>query len=243
MPSTQLRDLLLLVIGSLVAAQGAFNVKPYNVEQACNDLGSSRNNTLSWTYADCVDVWTRFTEGFDKSAMRKSSAIGIWKKTADELRRNGSPCLLVGSPPNDGMGSTTIRIMYAWIFAEEMGCDWVTPDWGESRAGLGSGEVKYCHPVVPKEIWKKLSREDMKPYSRCTTVDLLEFFNFRVSSFDVPEGGTNMLQVGWTRSPRDGSDLQIIVVPWIHERSICMESKDATIDPLQDGSMPEALKD
>lgn len=161
-------------------------------EQACSDFatGVSYHGPASWTFDHCLDVWSRYTSTVPNGLHLRLPTVDTWRQTASEMRRLGSPCLVAAEPTSDGAGSSTIRHLATWIFAQEMGCDWVTPDWGKKRVDGGNGTVIYCHRTATTEemdLTKPL--EELKALRRCSVIDWLAYFQFGVPSVAMPEGG------------------------------------------------------
>lgn len=150
---------------------------------ACRDFDDPRfAGSLSWTFADCVNVWTTFLQTLPGRCITRPRHVDIWLNTADDLKQAGVPCLLGSSAAADGVGSSTIRHISTWIFAKEMGCDWVTPSWG--RKQLAGGAVRYCHwNVDPSVIGKQEAAKD-RP---CMLVDWLSYFNMGIPSRALPD--------------------------------------------------------
>lgn len=160
-------------------------------EAACADFAATgRYPGSSWTLDACIDVWKRFTASVPPGLQRRLLHADIWRPVASELRRVGSPCLVASEPTSDGAGSSTIRHVAAWIFAEEMGCDWATPDWGKDHVDGGNGTVMYCHrTATTDELDLSKPRAELNAMRRCSIVDWLAYFQFGVPSVDKPETG------------------------------------------------------
>eukprot|EP00752_Nemacystus_decipiens_P015660 g13975.t1 len=116
----------------------------------------------------------------------------IWGDTGTELRRAGSPCLVASRPAPDGVGSSTIRHLATWIYAEQMGCDWVTPDWGKEHVGPANETAEmYCHrAATSEEMDLSKPRTELEAMRRCSVVDWLSYFQFDAPSMELPEGET-----------------------------------------------------
>lgn len=164
-------------------------LNPVGPADVCSDFAAGRFSGLPWTYDDCIDVWTHFegTIGYKPH----HPEVDIWRDTALELRREDTPCLLGSVTGGDGLGSTTIRHVATWILAEEMGCDWLTPDWGKKKARGGDGEaVRYCHAIVPRDERESPTHAGgVTGLSRCTVVDWLSYFQFDKPSVSSPSSG------------------------------------------------------
>ena len=158
-------------------------------EEACADFATGSYPGSSWTLDSCVDVWTRFTRIVPNGLQRRLPDVDIWSPVAAELRRVGSPCLVSSEPTSDGAGSSTIRHLATWIFAEEMGCDWVTPDWGKKHVEGGNGTVVYCHrTATTQELDLSKPAKELQALRRCSVIDWLAYFQFDVPSVSLPEG-------------------------------------------------------
>lgn len=152
-----------------------------------NSPGSSFS---SWTFETCLDVWKRFASTIPNGYQQRSPLVDTWRETASELRRAGSPCLVATDGKSDGAGSTTIRHLSAWVFAREMGCDWVTPGWGKKNLDRGNGTTMYCHrAATAEEMDLSKPTAELQALRRCALVDWLSYFQFGVPSVRLPEGG------------------------------------------------------
>ncbi|CAM9391985.1 unnamed protein product, partial [Scytosiphon promiscuus] len=155
----------------------------------CDDFTAGRYPDLAWTLEDCLDIWAEFEVSLGRS--HHYPEVDLWKDTALELRQRGSPCLLGSIPGGDGVGSTAIRHVATWIFAEEMGCDWLTPEWGKNKGADADGSIKYCHAIVPLEERRSPANTSGVPgMARCTVVNWLSYFQFGKSSASWPSGGS-----------------------------------------------------
>lgn len=174
---------------------------------ACVDFapgpGSSPVSS-SWTLDDCTEVWRRFAVAMPNLFQNRLPHVDLWRETTAELRRAGSPCLVASNPNFDGAGSVTIRHLAAWIYSEQMGCDWVTPDWGGRKVAMGNGTmaVAYCHRVATKqemvtkqEMLLTKSADELLEENRCLVIDWLSYFQFGVPSVSLPETGTVVVEV------------------------------------------------
>lgn len=174
------------------------------------DFAAGSYPDSSWTLDACIDVWTRYARTVPSGLQRRLPHVDIWRKAASELRRVGSPCLVASEPTSDGAGSSTVRHLATWIFAEEMGCDWVTPDWGKKHVDGGNGTVVYCHrTATTQEMDLSKPNKELRVLRRCAVIDWLAYFQFNVPSVSRPiEGKIKVIQasVAWqmklTTSPR-----------------------------------------
>ncbi|CAN0180876.1 unnamed protein product [Scytosiphon promiscuus] len=165
---------------------------PVGPAEVCRDFSATRYPASAWTFDECVGVWSHFegTIGYNPH----HPEVDLWKDTALELRQKGSPCILGSVPGGDGVGSTTIRHVATWIFAEEMGCDWLTPDWGKRKLRKKHDDdgdvVRYCHAVLPSGERNHPYAENVTALTRCAVVDWLSYFQFDKSSVSPPANGS-----------------------------------------------------
>lgn len=106
-------------------------------------------------------------------------------------RLPGSPCLVESTLPTDGVGSMTMRHLAAWMFAEEVGCDWVLPNWGTTRDSAdGDGTSLYCHTAATTDEEQRgfnASAEEVETIlHRCSVTNWLEYFNFKATAVELP---------------------------------------------------------
>ena len=158
----------------------------------CSDFADGHFAGLSWTFDECIEVWTAFRDNLPSSLAIRPPHVDLWKTTADELRREGKPCMLTSflnsysNAHGVGVGSTTMKHLATWIFAEELGCDWVTPSWTSFSMTRKNETAAYCHWMTDKAS-RNASSVLEKP---CVSVNWLAYFNLGVPSTDLPEGIT-----------------------------------------------------
>lgn len=157
---------------------------------ACRDFADSRfTGLLPWTLDMCLHVWESYRYIIGKRYYTRPPQVDFWRATADDLRRAGSPCLLTSLPTGDGVGSATIRHFSNWILAREMGCDWITPEWGNLRSRTGTDDLVYCHSIASTAARANFTnRDEFTQNRKCTVVNWLLFFNLRIPSTDLPKG-------------------------------------------------------
>lgn len=83
-----------------------------------------------------------------------------------------------------------MRNLATKIFSAEVGCDWLTPSWGETD---GSGETVYCHSAATYEQrergFKNATLDEVETMAhRCSVMNWMEYF--RMSSVEVPANST-----------------------------------------------------
>lgn len=173
--------------------------QPRGIEasEACVDFGPGGHPGSSWTLEDCIEVWENFALTVPNGLQKRLPHVDLWRETSAELRQAGSPCLVAPNPTSDGAGSSTIRHLAAWIYSEQMGCDWVTPDWGKKQVGGGNGTaVMYCHrTATTEEMDLSKPAEELQSMRRCSVIDWLSYFQFDVPSVSLPESGTVFVEV------------------------------------------------
>ena len=167
----------------------------------CSDFADGHFAGLSWTFDDCIEVWTAFRDNLSRGLVIRPPHVDLWKTTAAELRRAGKPCMLASflnsysNAHGVGIGSTTMKHFATWILAEETGCDWVTPSWTSFNATRKNETATYCHSVADKTTRGASSTVLDRP---CVSVNWLAYFNFGVPSVDLPEGITlKSVTVSW----------------------------------------------
>lgn len=191
---------LVFLLGSVFLRSTPATGQPSGIEasEACADFApGGYPGSASWTLDDCIEVWEHFALTVPNGLQRRLPHVDLWRDTSAELRREGSPCLVASNPTSDGAGSSTIRHLATWIYSEQMGCDWVTPDWGKKQVAGGNGTaVMYCHRTATnQEMDLSKPAEELQSMRRCSVVDWLSYFQFDVPSVSLPESGTVIVQV------------------------------------------------
>lgn len=161
--------------------------------EACADFATeSPYRGSSWTLDDCVEVWENFRRTVPIGLHCRLPVVDLWGDAGEKLRQAGSPCLVASKPTTDDVGSSTMRHLATWIYAEQMGCDWVTPDWGKRHVSEGNGTtVMYCHRAATnQEMDLSKPSTELQSMRRCSVVDWLSYFQFNVPSVELTEGET-----------------------------------------------------
>ncbi|CAM9178418.1 unnamed protein product [Ectocarpus sp. 12 AP-2014] len=183
---------LLLLLTPFLEKSGSAPItgtpRPVEPAHACADLASGQYTGSGWTFEDCLHVWNDFNAVLGTRWYPRMTDADLWSDTAEELRLAGSPCLVRTNPHGDGAGSTTIRHLMTWIFSREMGCDWVTPDWGKRFVGGYNGTaVMYCHKTSsPADMGVPTTKAERNVMTRCAVIDWLSYFQFDVPSVPSP---------------------------------------------------------
>lgn len=158
-----------------------------SAEEVCADFLTDKYPGSAWTFDDCTDVWKRYARTVPVGLQGRLPHVDTWRQAASELRRVGSPCLVASDPTSDGAGSSTIRHIATWVFAEDMGCDWVTPNWGKQHVDGGNGTVMYCHrTATTPELDLSKPNKELQALRRCSVIDWLAYFQFDVPSVNFP---------------------------------------------------------
>lgn len=183
------------LLGTLLLRSSPATGQPTGMEasEACVEFATEVNYRGSaWILDDCVEVWELFRRSVPSGLQGRLPDIDLWGDTGVELRRAGSPCLVASNPTSDGAGSSTIRHLATWVYAEQMGCDWVTPDWGKARVAEGNGTaVMYCHrTATTQELDLSKPAKELQAMRRCSVVDWLSYFQFDVPSVEMPQAAT-----------------------------------------------------
>lgn len=199
--------LVWVLVGALCLHSTPGVGQPSGIEasEACADFAPGGYVGSSWTFEECIHVWENFTATLPSFFLHRLPHVDLWKDTGAELRRAGSPCLVASDPIFDGTGSTTIRHLATWIYSKQMGCDWVTPDWGKRHVSEGNGTavaVANCHRVATKQEMANRKPMDLSKTAdaalaenRCAVVDWLSYFQFDMPSVNLPENGTVFVEV------------------------------------------------
>lgn len=165
---------------------------PSNVEEVCKEFSGGTQLASGWRLVDCVNVWTSYIRTLPRFLFVALHERDMMLKTAPELRRRGSPCLV--QPPlfGDGVGSSTMRYLLTWIFTEELGCDWITPVWRKRQLNA-DGTILYCHRTTNIAEWQAIKRGDAlfdKSTMRCAVHNWVKYFNFESHTVGRPTNGS-----------------------------------------------------
>lgn len=83
-----------------------------------------------------------------------------------------------------------MRILSEWIFSEELGCDWVTPEWKPHYVNGINGTVLYCHTTATTAELRNTSVSPLtvNEHNHCSVVDWLAYFQLNLPSVNLPKG-------------------------------------------------------
>lgn len=155
--------------------------------EACAEF-ASKGNQLTWTMAECMQVWSAWSETVPEWLHLGYPDRRLMKDVSVAMRERGQPCVVQARVRADGVGSEVTRHLAAWLYAKEIGCDWVTPDFGyEDEAETGpEGGTLYCHPSAAPEEFEG-SPEAEQNLESCELVDWLQYFNLDETSVPEPD--------------------------------------------------------
>lgn len=162
------------------------------IQEGCSEFSNEERLPSGWLHADCVDVWTSWTNALPAHVFGPFPERAMLIGTATELRSRGSPCLVQSGNYSDGVGSSTIRHLASWMFAEEIGCDWMTPRWNKKSID-DHGTVLYCHETstVAERDDIRLGKAVYDPRtSRCALHNWVAYFGFDSHSVSRPTKGS-----------------------------------------------------
>lgn len=158
------------------------------VNTACANFSEDRQAFSGWRHVDCVDVWMAWTTTMPSYAYGPFPERDMLKAGAPKMRQQGSPCVVQSGAYGDGVGSSTIRHVASWMFADDVGCEWVTPIWNK-RSAHGDGSDLYCHDTstVAQRMEIRLGNAKFDPRtSRCSLHNWVAYFTFGSHSIKRP---------------------------------------------------------
>lgn len=163
------------------------------VDEACLEFDKEIPIGSGWLHSDCVMVWSQWADTLDGFEYQSYSYRDIFNETARDMRQQGNPCLVDSFRYPDGVGSSSIRLLATWMFAEEMNCDWITPE--SPRSSIDeNGTSLYCHSLVTGAGHEPDSLDqafDLKSGSwRCEVTNWLRFFRYDAHGVDWEKNGT-----------------------------------------------------
>lgn len=148
----------------------------------CEEFDSQTPAPSGWTLAVCSDVWKMWTT----SLVRKDAPMYFtdprpFYPIGVQQRRRGLPCQVQFMFVNDGAGSRVMRILAAWILAEEMGCDLIRPREIPDPSASTAAAPLYCHEMVRSEVDNPRGTSPDDKSAHCVLVDWLSYFNLHES--------------------------------------------------------------
>ena len=176
--------------------------------EACAEF-AGRGTQLSWTLDECMQVWAAWAETVPEWLHLGYPDRRLMKDVSMAMRERGQPCVVQERVRADGVGSEVTRHLAAWMYAEELGCDWVTPNFGyEDEADTGpEGGTLYCHPSAAPEEFEGASSAEQNLES-CELVDWLQYFNLDETSVPEPDALFHNVTVSRNRS----QEVNVIIV-------------------------------
>lgn len=185
-PPRWLQALFWASLPSVLLAEMLPTIEP---EEACEEFASPAA-PLPWTLEDCIEVWNSWSGVQLPGLTSGYSDVDVFGATAEGLRRRGEPCVVQLTVDSDGAGSTSMRQLGAWMYAQEMGCTWITPYLKDLRFNKRNSETTvYCHPTATlAELDKDVKTPVVERVRRCEYVSWLEYFRFDLPSLPLTEG-------------------------------------------------------
>lgn len=184
--------LLAILAGSTAAVDPRFPNIPEAISPAaaCEDFAGNDIERPSWSLADCQGVWAQWSSVLPQHTLLGYMDRRLLQQTAEHLRREGLQCFVQLPQVGDGVGSSAIRSIITWMFAEEIGCNWAIPDWGRRRTDA-QGRSKYCHAVTTINERANMTVEERRQAEgeTCIYVNWLQYFGFDRHSVPLPEQG------------------------------------------------------
>lgn len=163
------------------------------VDEACPEFDEETPIGSGWLRSDCVTVWSQWADTLDGFQYQSYSYRGVFNETARDMRQQGNPCLVDSFRYPDGVGSSAVRLLATWMFAEEMNCDWITPESPRSTIDE-NGTSLYCHPLMsvvghaPDSLDQAYDLENGS--WRCEVTNWLRFFRYDAHGTDWQKSGT-----------------------------------------------------
>lgn len=153
----------------------------YNIDNACAEFHEEVPSGSGWLRSDCVRIWSKW------AATLEGKQLLVWpyrpalNDLSAKLRQQGTPCVVESISYPDGAGSSAVRHLATWIFAEEVGCDWILPGTHSRDVHAdGDGSTLYCHKMMIHSWTHPFL--DQEPgdnrYWRCEMTNWLQFFHY-----------------------------------------------------------------
>lgn len=189
---TRLRSTLLV---TFCVVFKALSLTPFEV---CSDFEPTPNSPpVTWGLLDCIEVWKKWGATIDETLHEGYPDPEILKDLSAVLRRRETPCTVREEKTLDGTGSSAMRHLASWLYAKQVGCDWVTPDFNQGDvktlvdpANLDKEETLYCHRT--EFVFKfnvSIPLKEGKEARRCADVSWLHYFNLNQHSVPPLDGG------------------------------------------------------
>lgn len=162
-----------------------------NVENACAEFNNKYPLGSGWFYSDCVAVWNGWTATLEEQQLMPWTYRQVFTEMSTELREQGKPCLVESVNYPDGAGSSAVRHLATWMFAEEMGCDWILPIMYSANGSGDDGSSLYCHKMMTRGRTHPFSEQEPgdNRFWRCEVTNWLEFFHYSAHAARTSFGG------------------------------------------------------
>ena len=170
-----------------------------NLDRACEEFDDQNPIGSGWLHSHCAAVWDGWVVTLDQQQVVPSSYREDFAETSAELRRQGRPCLVESVRYPDGAGSSAVRYLATWMFAAEMGCDWVMPSEPGSTVDDGSDESSlYCHKMMVRGRMHPKDEDGIgdSRFWHCEVTNWLQFFHYDAHAVNASRSGvTKSIQV------------------------------------------------
>ena len=156
-------------------------VSDSNLDKACEEFDDQTPIGSGWLRSHCAAVWNGWVLTLDQQQRVPSSYREDFAEMSAELRRRGEPCLVKSIRYPDGAGSSAVRHLATWMFAVEMGCDWIIPSqsWNSIHGG-GDDSSLYCHKMMVHDRTHPRDQEGLgeSRFWHCKVTNWLQFFHY-----------------------------------------------------------------
>lgn len=199
---------LVLALAGAPAADAQVAQHTETAASACADFAGGESFS-GWNLEVCMDVWDEWIRSIQSPLREQYMDRQMVVETGERLRAQGSQCYAESPPVDDGIGSSAVRTIATWVFAEEMGCAWVRPHWGKGQID-SSGMTRYCHSSVSKDALALMTYDEKRAMfaETCVMVNWRQYFGFDKYSVESPEGDdVKSLSVRHGRETRVASSL------------------------------------
>lgn len=174
------------------------------VENACAEFNNEHPLGSGWLYSDCVAVWNGWAATLEEQQLMPWAYREMFTDMSTELRQRGKPCVVESVNYPDGAGSSAVRHLATWMFAEEMGCDWNLPITYSAKGASGDdGSSLYCHKMMTRGRTHPFQEQEPgdNRFWRCEVTNWLEFFHYSAhatkSTFDGSIKRVHVSSIRW----------------------------------------------
>lgn len=152
-----------------------------SVRAACQGFRAVEETTDSgWLLEDCTYVWRSWGLSLNEGMASQKEDREFFFDISDRLRQRGTPCYVEPVELLDGIGSRSMRLLAAWVYAEEMGCKYLLPKGNRGVSGARIDDTMYCH----RSQYMESGESD-----RCVAFDWVGYFNLSAHISSLPNDG------------------------------------------------------